>query len=112
VEFLVTDLQSWVPPTAPAVAVFNEILYCLRRPIPVVCRYAAGLHPGGEIVVSMSHERWLHNPIARARINGIWRGLSRSFRALDAAAVLDGHGQKHCRVVRFATDPPPANDQS
>jgi hypothetical protein len=27
-----------------------------------------GLHPGGEIVVSMSRERWLHNPIARARI--------------------------------------------
>jgi trans-aconitate methyltransferase len=102
-EFLVADLRSWVPPTTAAVVVFNESLYYLVRPVQVVHRFAAGLHPGGEIVVSMYHERWLHNPILRARTDSIWKGLARSLRTLDVHVVLDGHGHKHYRVARFAT---------
>lgn len=102
-EFVVADLRSWVPPTTAAVVVFNESLYYMVRPVQVVHRYAARLHPGGAIVVSMHHERWLHTPIERAHINGIWKGLARSLRTLDVHVVLDGDGQKHCRVARFAT---------
>ena len=102
-EFLVADLRSWEPHTTAAVVVFNESLYYLIRPVRVVHRYAARLQPGGEIVVSMTHERRLHNPILRARIDGIWKGLSRSLRTLDVHVVHDGHGHKHYRVARFAT---------
>jgi trans-aconitate methyltransferase len=102
-EFLVADLRSWVPPTTAAAVVFNESLYYLVRPVQVVHRYAARLQRGSEIVVSMTHERWLHNPILRARTDGIWKGLARSLRTLDVHVVLDGHGHKQYRVARFAT---------
>lgn len=101
-EFLVADLRSWEPHTTAAVVVFNESLYYLVRPVRVVHRYAARLQPGSEIVVSMTHERWLHNPILRARIDDIWKGLSRSLRTLEVHDVLDGHPHNHCRVARFA----------
>lgn len=102
-EFFVSDLRSWVPRTTAAVVVFNESLYYLVRPVHVVHRYAALLRPGGEIVVSMYQQGWLHNPIMRARTDGIWRRLARSLRTLDVDVVLDGsHGQKRYRVARCA----------
>jgi trans-aconitate methyltransferase len=102
-DFLVADLRRWEPHATAAVLVFNESLYYLLRPVQVVHRYAAGLYPGGTIVVSMYHERWLHNPTLRARTDFIWKRLARSLRTLDVHVVLDGHGQKQYRVARFAT---------
>jgi SAM-dependent methyltransferase len=103
-EFLVADVRSWEPHTTAAVLVFNESLYYLLWPVQVVRRYAAGLHPGGVIVVSMYHQRWLRNPMLRARTDFIWKRLARSFRMLDVRSVVDGHGQKRYRVATFATN--------
>lgn len=101
-EVLVADLRSWVPHTTAAILVFNETLYYMARPIQVVQRYVNWLHPRGEIVVSMYHQAWLRNPVVRARVDAIWRGLARSLRTVDVHVVFDTNGQKRGRVVRFA----------
>lgn len=101
-KFLVADLRSWAPSTTAAVVVFNETLYYMRKPLAVIRRYAASLGPDGELVVSMYHRPWLRNPIARARVDAIWRGLARSLQTVDVQIVFDTHGHKRCRVARFA----------
>jgi hypothetical protein len=47
-------------------------------------------------------QRRLRNPILRARVDGIWKGLSRSLRTLDVHDVPDCHPHYRCRVARFA----------
>lgn len=101
-EVLVADLRSWVPHATAAILVFNETLYYMARPIQVVERYGNWLHPDGEIVVSMYHQAWLRNPVVRARVDAVWRGLARSLRTVDVQVVFEANGQKRCRVVRFA----------
>ena len=78
--FLAADCEEYSPAERFDVIVFNEVLCCLRDPLPTVERYARSLNPGGLLLVSLC-------TAARGSAT-ILRRLKRAYATVDEVRVV------------------------
>jgi SAM-dependent methyltransferase len=90
-RFVVGDAATYVPPEPFDAIVFNESLYYVHEPLPVVQRYASYLTAEGVILTS------LYGGSARAQAIG--RALRGRYRVLDEVTISHGARAWVCQVL-------------
>ncbi|MBO0691257.1 MAG: class I SAM-dependent methyltransferase [Acidimicrobiaceae bacterium] len=101
-RFVAADIRSWTGETTFDSIAFNEILYYFARPLSLVRRYAHWLSPGGAIYVSMYQPVSWRQPVMRARINQIWRGLADEFDLVKSVSVRDYKDAEEFRIGQIS----------
>jgi SAM-dependent methyltransferase len=84
-QFLVADMNFFVPDTVFDTIVFNESLYIFRNVADGLKRYEQFLAPGGVILVSMH---------GGERQQEIWGVLAERYRAIDEVTLTSGDGSR------------------
>jgi 2-polyprenyl-3-methyl-5-hydroxy-6-metoxy-1,4-benzoquinol methylase len=93
--FFAADCEEYSPTEQFDVIVFNEVLCCLRDPLPTVERYVRALNPGGLLLVSLC--------TAARGSSTILRRLKRAYATVDEVRV--GHGGRKVSWVCTALRP-------
>ena len=99
--FLAADCEEYSPAERFDVIVFNEVLCCLRDPLPTVERYARSLNPGGLLLVSLC-------TAARGSAT-ILRRLKRAYATVDEVRVV--HSGRKVSWVCTALRPEACSEQ-
>lgn len=82
-RFVAADAETFAPPEPFDAVVVNEVVYYLRRPRDVTLRYAAGLAPGGVLVLSIFARAWASRRLVRQ--------LAAELDLVESTRVESGH---------------------
>ncbi|MCU1276508.1 MAG: NodS family protein, partial [bacterium] len=84
VRFEVADFTTWQTDERYDVIIFNESIYYAPDPLQQLARYAAMLHDGGALVLSM---------VQSSMNAGIARRIAQRFDTLHSSVVRNEHGE-------------------
>ncbi len=90
-NFLVADMDQFVPNEPVDLIILNEVLYYSRQPIDTLCRLAQSLGPDGLIIVTMNQ----HD-----RAQQLWHNLDTAFTTVAETTVSTTKDTWRCRVMK------------
>ncbi len=90
-QFRSADAESFVPPHAFDIVIFNEMLYYMRDPVAVLRHYARHLAPGGSFLISL----WVCRESWR-----VWRACSAAVSVASETRISNGASSWDVRVCQ------------
>lgn len=90
-EYLVADMDTYTPPGAYDLIIFNEVIYYSKHPLKTLQRLATYLKSDGLLIVTINNHK---------NSDKLWNSIKDGFQLLDEATTITSKGSCVCKVLR------------